>query len=418
MKGVFWFLGLAAVAVALALLMGQNHATVSLFWFPHRIDVSFNLALFVLMGLFVLVHLALRGAGLLTSLPQKAQRWRQHQQERAVNSALMDALTFQLAGRFVRAQTAAQHAIELLVHLPRAQFSHWDQAQVLAHLLAAESAQALGNRERRDAMLEIALQSEAALEVPEAREGALLRATRWAIEERNTDQARRFLAELPQGAGRRIQALRLKLKLARLQNDPAGALELVRLLAKHRAFSPAVAASLQHALALDNLRSTHDLAQLAQFWRTLDGQERQSPELAVAVLERLAHLDAETPLADDCVQLLWANYSQLAEGTRKRFIRHLAQALSHSGSEWLASIEKMQQQHPADLDLQYLAGQAFLQHRLWGKATHCLQQVAGRLSETEWNRSAWCGLAQMAQERGDMDAAQKAWKAAALVSGR
>ncbi len=418
MKGVFWFLGLAAVAVALALLMGQNHATVSLFWFPHRIDVSFNLALFVLMGLFVLVHLALRGVGLLTSLPQKAQRWRQHQQERAINSALMDALTFQLAGRFVRAQTAAQHAIDLLAQLPRAQFGHWDQAQVLAHLLAAESAQALGNRERRDEMLDIALQSDAARQVPEAREGALLRATRWAIEERSTDQAKRFLAELPQGAARRIQALRLKLKLARLQNDPAGAMELVRLLAKHRAFSPTVAASLQHALALDNLRATHDLAQLTQFWRTLDGRERASAELAVAVLERLAHLNAESPLVDDCVQLLWASYPDIADGTRKRFVRHLAQALPNSDTDWLAAIEKMQQQHPADLDLLYLAGRAFLQHRLWGKATHCLQQVAGRLSESDWNRLAWCGLAQMAEERGDADAAQKAWKAAALVPGR
>ncbi len=418
MKGVFWFLGLAAVAVALALLMGQNHATVSLFWFPHRIDVSFNLALFVLLGLFVLVHLALRGVGLVTSLPQKAQRWRQHQQERSINSALMDALTFQLAGRFVRAQTAAQHAIDLLAHLPRAQFGHWDQAQVLAHLLAAESAQALGNRERRDEMLDIALQSDAARQVPEAREGALLRATRWAIEERSTDQAQRFLAELPQGAARRIQALRLKLKLARLQNDPAGAMELVRLLAKHRAFSPTVAASLQHALALDNLRATHDLAQLAQFWRTLDGRERASAELAVAVLERLAQLNAESPLVDDCVQLLWAQYPDMAEGTRKRFVSHLAQALPNSDTDWLASIEKVQQQHPADLDLLYLAGRAFLQHRLWGKATHCLQQVAGRLSEPDWNRSAWCGLAQMAEERGDVDAAQKAWKAAALVSGR
>ncbi len=418
MKGVFWFLGLAAVAVALALLMGQNHATVSLFWFPHRIDMSFNLALFVLIGLFVLVHLALVGVGLLTSLPQKAQRWRQHQQERAINSALMDALTFQLAGRFVRAQTAAQHAIDLLSHVPRAQFGHWDQAQVLAHLLAAESAQALGNRSRRDQLLETALQSDSAKQVPEAREGALLRATRWAIEERSTEQARRFLAELPQGAARRIQALRLKLKLARLQADPVGAMELVRLLAKHRAFSPSVAASLQHALALDNLRATHDAAQLTQFWRSLESRERANPELAISVLERLAHLGVESPLSDDCLQLLWAQYTHLSEGTRKRLIRHLAQALFRSDSDWLASIEAMQQQHPADLDLQFLAGQAFLQYRLWGKAAHCLQLVAGRLSEPDWNRSAWCGLAQMAEERGDVDAAQKAWKAAALTAGR
>ena len=68
MKSVFWFLFIAALAVALALLVGDNHATVTLFWHPYRIDLSFNLVLFALVGGFVLLYLALRGLALLRSL--------------------------------------------------------------------------------------------------------------------------------------------------------------------------------------------------------------------------------------------------------------------------------------------------------------------------------------------------------------
>ena len=40
MRSVFWLLGVAAVAVALALLMGHNQATVTLFWPPYRYDLA------------------------------------------------------------------------------------------------------------------------------------------------------------------------------------------------------------------------------------------------------------------------------------------------------------------------------------------------------------------------------------------
>ena len=61
-RHVFWFLALAAVAVALALLVGQNHASVTVFWPPFRVDLSFNLLLFGLIALFLLLHLSWRGA--------------------------------------------------------------------------------------------------------------------------------------------------------------------------------------------------------------------------------------------------------------------------------------------------------------------------------------------------------------------
>ena len=143
MRSVFWLLGLAALAVALALLVGDNESTLTLFWPPYRFDVSFNFALFCLIAGFVLLYVALRALALLRGLPAQAQRWRSQQVERSVVGLVMDALSLQLAGRFVRAQASAQQAIDQLNNVPGVQWPRRDQLQLLAHLLLAESAQAL-----------------------------------------------------------------------------------------------------------------------------------------------------------------------------------------------------------------------------------------------------------------------------------
>ncbi|WP_198552394.1 heme biosynthesis HemY N-terminal domain-containing protein, partial [Macromonas nakdongensis] len=157
MKSLFWFLFTAGLAVALALLVGDNQATVTLFWHPYRIDLSFNLVLFALVAGFVLLYLALRGLALLRSLPEQAHRWRASQLERAVYAQVLDALAYQLSGRFVRAQSAAQQAVDLLRTLAPDAVIHRAQLEVLAQLLVAEAAHALGNTERRDSALAAAV---------------------------------------------------------------------------------------------------------------------------------------------------------------------------------------------------------------------------------------------------------------------
>ena len=79
---------------------------------------------------------------------------------------------------------------------------------------------------------------------------------------------------------RRTVALRMKLKAARLAGQTADALETARLLAKHRAFSPAAAESIVRGLAIDLLNGAHDPAQLLRVWSALEAIERAMPELA------------------------------------------------------------------------------------------------------------------------------------------
>jgi HemY protein len=79
MRALAWLLALFGMAVALALLVGNNQGSVTLYWAPYRIDVSLNLVLLLLFGGFVLMHLALRGLSALFSIPRQAQRWRLQQ---------------------------------------------------------------------------------------------------------------------------------------------------------------------------------------------------------------------------------------------------------------------------------------------------------------------------------------------------
>ena len=432
MRSVFWLLGLAALAVAMAMLVGDNRGTVTLFWPPWRFDVSFNFALFVLIGGFALLYAALRALALLRDLPLQARRWRSQQMERAVVGWVLDALSNQLAGRFVRAQSAARNALD---HLDGATSGDWprrEQLRALAHLLAAESAHSLQNRAQRDEHLQTALNPTVARTAPEVLEGALLRATRWAVEDRDASAARARLAELPQGAQRRVQALRLKLRVARLGDATGEALETARLLAKHRAFSPEAARSLLLGLALDALRGAHDLAQLQRVWDGLDAAERAIPELALAAADRahaLLQLDAidghDAPEGGqgedvaarvrDWLAPLWEDFGSLDERHQARLALALEPDLPHLDAAGLARLELLQRQWPQNPHLQYLAGQACLHRQLWGKAAQLLGLARSGLRDATLCRRTWRSLARLAEERGDSEAAQEAWRQAAQI---
>lgn len=427
MRSVFWLLGLAALAVALALLVGHNRAMLSLFWPPYRYDVSFNFVLLCLVLGFVLLYLSMRAVALLRELPHRARRWRSLQMERSAVASVMDSLAHQLGGRFVRAQAAGLSALEQLNAQPAEQWPRREQLQLLAHLLVAEAAQSLQNRSTRDEHLQAALHPTLAKASPEAREGALLRAVRWAVEDRDLQAARSYLGELPQGAARRIQALRLKLRVARLGGATGEALETARLLAKHRAFSPDASRSIVRGLALDALREAHDLSQLQAVWARLDGAERAMPDLVLAAVARAHQLAADEPDnnadADSSVYLqisawmepLWSQFASLEPEQQRQLALALEPGLARLDAVGLARLEQSQRQWPNNAFLQYLTGQACRQRQLWGKAAQLLGQSSHSLRDPALLRRTWCALAMLAEERGDAAGAQNAWKRAALM---
>ena len=429
MRAAFWLLALFAIAAATALFAGNNQAVVSIFWPPHRVDVSFNLAVFLLVGLFVLIYVALRALSAVVSLPLEARRWRAQQKERAMYGALMDALAHQLAGRYIRATKSAQNALTQEASLARLAdesgqvpgYSHAraSQLQSLAHLLVAESAQALQNKILRDEHLQLALQSSAPRHAQEVREGVQFRAARWALDDRDATAALDTLMQLPQGATRRTLALRMKLRATRQLRQTPLALETARLLAKHRAFSSAAAQSIVRGLGLELLTDAHDPAQLEQAWASLDDSERAMPELAIHAASRLMALHGDATLARNYLLLVWERAMQGGSTTsdtlRIKLIAALELGMDSIDAPWLARIEAAQTARPRDANVQYLAGMACLSRQLWGKARQLLALSVLGLQDIGLNRKAWRALAALAEQRGDETAAADAYRRAALL---
>jgi len=94
-------------------------------------------------------------------------------------------------------------------------------------------------------------------------------------------------------------------------------------------------------------------------------------------------------------------------------VQTLEEGLATIDTGWLARIEAAHQANPRDASLQYLAGMACMQHKLWGKAQQLLTQATRNIKDPVLRRNAWGALAQLAEERGDAAAASAAWKHAA-----
>lgn len=425
MRAALWLVGLFAAAVALALFAGDNEGTVTVFWPPHRVDLSVNLALLLLVGLFVLLHLALRALSAVFELPRQARRWRAQQRERATHAMLLDAFTQFSAGRFLRARKAAEGALAREQALQGAGDAppHALALRTLAHMTVAESAHALQDQATRDEHFDKALDTAASRGgAAELREGVLLRATRWSLHDHDPAGALARLDELPTGANRRTAALRLKLKAARQAGRIAEAMDTARLLAKHRAFAPEAARSLVRSLAAELIGRAHDAGQLQAVWDSLDAAERAMPELALRAGQRLQTLGGDPATVREWLKPVWDDMLALPESFDDAHRARLARVLEAgmalgetdtSDQAWLGRLEAAAQANPRDATLQYLAGMACLHRGLWGRAQMLLAQAARSLEDEGLRRAAWRALAELAEQRGDAGAAADAWKRAA-----
>jgi HemY protein len=423
MRTVLWLAALFAIAVASALFASSNQGTVTVYWPPHRVDVSINLVVVLLVGVFLVLHLALRALAVLFSIPQLARRWRLLQKERAIQTQLLESLSHFVGGRFVRARKGAEQvvALEKLVANSGEQLGYAQRLRTIAHLLAAESAHSLQDSTVRDQHFQLALDSATDRSAQDTRDGLLLRAARWALNDRDAGAALQWLDRLPQGVARRTLALRLRFKAARLAGHSRVALETVRLLSKHRAFSDETGKSIAQGLAIEWVRISHDQAQMQHAWDSLEPVDRQLPEVALEAAQRLLVLGGDPVLARQWLLPVWDGMVQepgaFSAELRVRLIRVLTQTFGLGAAApdvtWLARIESAQMVNPRDALLQYLAGVVCMRIGLWGKAQQMIKQAMALLKDPELKRDGWLALAALAEQRQDVDGANSAYREAA-----
>lgn len=425
MRAALWFVGLFALAVALALFAGNNQGVVSLFWHPYRVDLSLNMVLLLLFTVFAIGYAAMRALSALVMLPHQAKRWRQQQKERQMYQAMVESLSHLQAGRYVRARKSALALLKLSDELrtEHAEVPQDATLRAISHMLAADSAHALRDVEARNAHYAQTLEDVPFNGTPqqqEVREGAQMRAARWALDDHDPQEALERLAQLPAGASRRTMALRIQLKASRLARATQSALDTARLLAKHGGLSPEAADSITRGLILELLQQTHDTEQLQRTWYGLLPADRLAPDVALSAARQLLALQGDAALARSWLLPVWEHYVQaphtLSSLQIQRLFAGLQQALDGLDAPWLARIEAAQRAAPQEPRLQYLAGMACVQRQLWGKGEQLLQAALPRLTETALRASAWKALAILAEQREDSAAAAKAWREAALQS--
>ena len=430
MRAALWLLALFGIAVAGALLAGNNQGMVTLFWAPYRLDLSINLVVLLWVLSFALMHLALRALAVFLELPHQARRWRAQQKERHLHAAVLDALALLMSGRYLRARKSAQQGLAMADSLQAQALAsepvprHLPTLRALAHLIAAESAHVLHDQASRDHHFQQSLAEANHPASPmsaDVSDAARLSAARWALSDREASAALEWLTQLPHGTSRRTLALRLRLKAARLSGRHDLALDTARLLSKHGAFSPLASESMLRTLILARLDQCHDAAQLTQTWLSLDRDERLMPDMALHAARRMLSLQGSPRVTLNWLLPLWTGWGErtvpLDERQQLQLIDVLEQALraEEPQADWLARTEQARLSQPQHMGLLYLYGRVCMRHSLWGKAQQMLERCAPQLTQPSLQRKAWCALAELAQQRGDEAAATQAWRRAALA---
>jgi HemY protein len=399
MRSVVWLILLFIVAVVAATALGQNDGIVTLAWNGWRAELSMNLFIVLLLAVCVALVAVLRALQALTTLPQRAGEWRELQRERAASAALREAQAEYFGARYGRAHKAALRAIA--IQDDTAQPQAHAEGRMVAQLLAASSLHRMQDRAARDQLMESLEQAPRSGAARAVLEGASLMRAEWALDDRDADKAMQLISALPPGVARRTQAMRLRLRAARMAQRPLEALNTARLLAKHQAFSEAAAQTLLRTLAGDVLDSARDAEQLRRRWLELDAGDRRDPQVAARAAQRAAGFgaagDARAWLAP-----FWDDLHTLPPADRNAVALALADSTTGIGADWLPRVEAAVSALPHEPAVAAAAGIVLAERQLWGKARRLLEQGAASGSvEVRLRRKAWRQLARLARDEGD-----------------
>jgi HemY protein len=413
MRGVVWLILLFTAAVVAATVLGRNDGLVTLAHGHWRAELSLNLFVVVVVAVCLVFMAIVRALDALLSLPRRAGEWRALQRERAAQSALGEAQAEFFAARYSRAHKAAQRALTIQDDTPG--LAGDVQSRLLAQLLAAGSLHRLQDTARRDEMLRRVGNTSRAGAGRAAAEGASLLMAEWALDDRDADKALAMLAALPPGVARRTQALRLRLRAARMAGRPVDALNTARLLAKHGAFSRDAAKGLLRTLAIAVLDTAHDADQLRREWQGLESADRRDPTVAARAARRAAAFGA----ADDARAWLvpfWERMTDLSASEREDVAIALCEAVQGVGIDWLPRAEATVAALPSEPAVSAAAGLVFAERQLWGKARRLLEGAAASpLLDAGTRRRCWRTLASLALEEGDDARAAACDRAAAEI---
>jgi HemY protein len=352
MRRIAWLLIVISAAVGIALLMRGGDGNVAILWPPYRIDLSVNLAVLILVALFLLLHLffgALSGA---LNLPGRVREYRERRQRDKALKGLRDSLLAFFEGRYGRAERLARGALA-------------DEALAgSAALIGARSAQRMGDVERRDRWIESAVQAPGVANARRMIEAEI------ALDERRPEDALAALEGLePTRGGPHIQALRLALRAHEQRGDGAAVLEHIRQLERRHAIDEPLALVTRVRAIRSLLDGAGDDAEaVTRILGEIPAPERETEEVAQAAARALIRVGRHEPAARIVEQALHRRYDP-------ELVALWPVLTGVPGRKRIAEAEGWLQRWGEQIALLLALGRLCAAEELWGKAEEFLMRA-------------------------------------------
>ena len=396
MRFFLWLLALMALAIGVAVTARFNPGNVVLFYPPHRIDLSLNLFVVLMLALFALLYLVIGALRSTMQMPGRVAAYRQRKRERDGNKGLRDALKALFEGRFGHAEKAALRASEL------------PENAGVAALIGARAAHRMRQNHRRDNWLAQTAGDNA------LKTARLMTMTELLVDDHQPEAALEAVRELNASGTRHIHALQWSLKAQQQAKNWPEVLRLVRSLDKHKALHPALSARLRE-LAYDDLLSdkAHDAESVQRVWSTVPTADRLKPYVAcraAAAMNARGLHDAARVVAEEALAANWDD----------RVVRAYRDAAAPAGTPaLLAQIEHCErwvQQRPTDAELALTLGSLCLKQKLWGKAQRYLEQALSDAEDSRMVRESHLKLAQLHEALQQPEEAASHYRQCALAT--
>ncbi|HKB83056.1 MAG TPA: heme biosynthesis protein HemY [Burkholderiales bacterium] len=368
MRALLWVLGLFAFAVGLVMVARHSSGYVLVVLPPWRAELSFNFAVLLVLGVFLLAYVALRTIVIVTTMPSRVRAFQKRRSETRARATFNNALVNFFEGRFGRAEKAASAALKA------------GESPALCAMLAARSAHGMRAFATRDKYLARSTGAD-----PQGDAMKLMAQAEMLLDERRYYDALDVLKKLPE---KHTAALRLELRAQQMAMNWERVLALIPQLEKRRVFERPVVAQLRRQAVIESLKRKADDKSLRDYWDRLPAEDRHDPRVAATAAQSFialgrcqdAHRIIEEGLERQWDAALLAIYSEcLGTDVRQQLER---------AEMWL-------ERYPRDAVLLLTLGRLCARQGLWGKArsyleaslsiehTHSALLELGRLLERE-----------------------------------
>ncbi len=350
MRVLFWFLLLAAAAVAVALATRLTAGYVLVVTPPYRIEVSLNLFLLASIAGFVGGYVLLRLIRRTLDLPREVRAYRRRQHEERARMKQDAAVVALLEGRFGKARQFADEALAI----PR--------SSGLAALIGARAAIETRDFGAAEALLARPDAQAKSLAVPRYMLEAEMK-----IEQGQPLEALTLLAGLRKEAGAHTAALRLELRALHAAGRHAEIPAAVDQLVKRKVYGASEGELLKAAAHAEELRArVYDSVGLRAYWGKLSDTEQRAPRIARAAATSFLTLGGDREAAEIAARSLEREWNS-------DLVLLYADCRVPDATKQLEQAERWLGAHNQDPALLYALGMLCQRQQLWGKAQTYLE---------------------------------------------